>query len=230
MKAVIFDLGLTLTKTASCPEIYRNILARFGIKATPDEFIRAQNATQREFETIAYDKIKRKEFWTKFNVYLLKKLGIQEDTVFLATQIDELWWKCSQIQIYPDVKPTLSHLRAEGLKLGLVSNGFKQDLDHVLEEMELERYFDVIVCIDSCNCAKPDMEIFLYALKQLGAKPGEAIFIGDSVVHDYEGALNVGIKPLLIDRQGKISGRYDTISSLTQLVIMVQGLLAANKY
>lgn len=139
MKAVLFDLGLTLTKTASFPEIYRRILARFGVTASLDDIVRAQEATESEVDTATYDENRRKEFWTNYNVSLLKKLGIEEKRVFLAEQIDELWWECSHLQVYPDVEPTLSRLRAKGLKLGLVSNGFKQDLEHVLGELGLEK-------------------------------------------------------------------------------------------
>jgi putative hydrolase of the HAD superfamily len=221
LKAVLFDLGLTLIRTASFPEIYRRILARFGVTASVDDIVRAQNATEGKFDIATYDENRRKEFWTNYNASLLEKLGIEEKRVFLAAQIDELWWEFSQVQVYPDVEPTLSQLRAKGLKLGLVSNGFKQDLDHILGKFGLERWFDAVVCIDSCNCAKPNKEIFLYILDKLGVKPSEALFVGDSVVHDYEGALNVGIKSLLIDREGKIPKGYDKISSLTELLTRV---------
>ncbi len=218
LKAVLFDLGLTLIRTASFPEIYRRILACFGVTASLDDIIRAQKATESEFDTATYDENRRKEFWTNYNVSLLEKLGVEENTVFVAEQIDTLWWDCSHVQVYPDVEPTLSGLRAKGIKIGLVSNGFKQDLDHVLGELGLEKWFDVIVCIDSCNCAKPDKQIFLYALDKLGIEPHEAVFVGDSVAQDYEGAMNVGIKPYLIDREGKLPSHYDTIASLTDLL------------
>ena len=174
--------------------------------------------TEKEFDISTYDEKLRKQFWTDYNVALLKKLGVKENTVFLATQIDELWWECSHVQVFPDSEPTLSGLKAKGLKLGLVSNGFKQDLDRVLDELDLEKWFETIVCIDSCNCAKPDKRIFLYALDKLGIKPGEAIFVGDSVLHDYDGALGVGIKPYLIDREDKPKSRFDTIAKLTDLL------------
>jgi 2-haloalkanoic acid dehalogenase type II len=221
LKAVLFDLGLTLIQTASFPEIYRTILARFGVTASLDDIARAQNATESEFDIATYDENRRKQFWTDYNASLLEKLGIEEKRVFLAAQIDELWWKCSHVQLYPDVEPTLTQLRARGLKLGLVSNGFKKDLKYILGELELKKWFDAIACIESCNCAKPDKEIFLYALDRLGVKPSEALFVGDSVVHDYEGASNAGIKPLLIDREGKLRGGYDKIASLTELLTMV---------
>ena len=221
LKAVIFDLGLTLIRTASFPEIYRRILARFGVTASLADIVRAQKETEGEFGTATYDESRRKEFWTNYNVSLLEKLGVEENTVFLAEQIDALWWDCSHVQVYPDVEPTLFGLRAKGLKLGLVSNGFKQDLDHVLGELGLEKWFDAVVCIDSCNCAKPDKQIFLYTLDKLGIEPHEAVFVGDSASQDYEGALGVGIKPYLIDRDGMLPIQYNKIGILTVLLTLV---------
>jgi len=221
LKAVIFDLGLTLIRTASFPDIYRRILARFGVMASLDDIVCAQKSTESEFDPSTYEESRRKEFWTNYNVSLLEKLGVKENTVFVAEQIDALWWDCSNMQVYPDVEPTLSGLRAKGLQIGLVSNGFKQDLAHVLSELGLEKWFDVVVCIDSCNCAKPDKQIFLYVLDRLGVKADETVFVGDSVEHDYEGAFGVGIRPFLIDREEKHPNHFNKIASLTELLTML---------
>ena len=221
LKAVLFDLGLTLIRTASFPEIYRQILARFGVTASLDDIAKAQEATEREADTSTYDESHREEFWKNYNVSLLKKLGITDNVVFLATQIDELWWECSQVQVFSDVESTLSQLKARGLKLGLVSNGFKKDLAHILGKLELKKWFDVIVCIESCNCAKPNKEIFLYALDKLGVEPHESVFVGDSVEQDYDGAFNVGIQPLLLDREGKHPSNFNKIANLTELSIIL---------
>jgi putative hydrolase of the HAD superfamily len=221
MKAVLFDLGLTLIHTASFPEIYKQILARFGVTVSLDTIVRAQKETEGEVDTSIYDESQRKEFWINYNTSLLKKLGVKENTVFIASHIDELWWTYSHVQVYPDVEPTLSGLRAKGLKLGLVSNGFQQDLNHVLGKLELKCCFDSVVCIDSCSCAKPDKQIFRYALEQLGIEPSEAVFVGDSIVQDYEGALAVGIKAYLIDREGELPSNYNKIECLTDLLTLI---------
>jgi putative hydrolase of the HAD superfamily len=221
LKAVLFDLGLTLIQTASFPEIYRRILSRFDVTVSIDDIAKAQKETEIEFDTATYDENRRKEFWTEYNTSILEKLGVKENTVFLAEQIDKLWWECSLLELYSDVEPTLSGLKAKGLKLGLVSNGFKQDLDHVLGELGLKKWFDAVVCIESCNCAKPDKEIFLYALDKLEVKPSDALFVGDSVEQDYEGAMNVGIRSYLIDREGTIPGQYNKIARLTDLLAIV---------
>ena len=218
LKAVMFDLGLTLIRTASFPEIYRRILARFGVEVSVDAIIQAQNETEKEFDVSTYDENKRQEFWKNYNAALIKKLGVTENVDFLASQIDELWWGFSHVEAFPDVEPTFKELKSRGLKIGLVSNGFQKDLDHVLGELDLKKWFDSVVCIDSCNCAKPNKEIFLYALDELKINPDETVFVGDSVVHDYDGALGVGIRPFLIDREKKFSSQYNTINSLSDLL------------
>ena len=221
LKAVLFDLGLTLIHTISFPDIYRRILAKFNVNVSIDDIIKAQNSTATEFDISTYDEHRRKGFWVNYNVTLLKKLGIRENIVFLASQIDELWWNFSDVQLYPDVEITLSSLKVKGLKIGLVSNGFKQDIVYVLETLKLEKWFDSVVYIDSCNCAKPDKEIFLFALDQLHIKSNEAVFVGDSISYDYEGALSVGIKPYLIDREGNYSKNYDRLNKLTDLLALL---------
>jgi 2-haloalkanoic acid dehalogenase type II len=221
VKAVLFDMGLTLTKTSPFPEIYRRILAHFKIKVSVEDVVGAQKTTETKFDAADYPINRRKEYWTEYNVSLLEKLGIQDKRVFLAEKIDELWWEYSHLKVYQDVEPTLSRLRAKGLKVGIVSNGLKKDLEHVLEKLKLKKWFDVVVSLDSCNCAKPDKEIFLFALNKLGVQPSEVVFVGDSVENDYEGALNIGIKSLIIDREGKVPNQYNKITSLTDLLTIV---------
>lgn len=221
LKAVLFDVGLTLTKTAPFPEIYKRILARFGVEVSLSDIVRAQKATESEFDIADYSINRREEYWTEYNAWLLEKLGVQKRRFFLAGKIDKLWWKYSDLQVYPDVEPTLSQLRAKGLKLGIVSNGLRKDLEHILGKLRLKKWFDVVVGIDSCNCVKPTKEIFLHALNELRIQPNEALFIGDSLETDYKGAADVGIKSFVIDREEKLSGEYDKIKSLTDLLIII---------
>jgi len=72
LKAVLFDLGLTLTKTAPFPEIYRRILSHFGLKFSIEDIVRAQKATEIEFDAAEYLVNRRKEYWTEYNASLLE--------------------------------------------------------------------------------------------------------------------------------------------------------------
>jgi FMN phosphatase YigB (HAD superfamily) len=44
--------------------------------------------------------------------------------------------------------------------------------------------------------------MFRTALELAGAAPAEAAHVGDSVEHDVAGALAVGMRPVLVDRDG----------------------------
>jgi putative hydrolase of the HAD superfamily len=221
LKAVMFDLGLTLIRTASFPEIYQRILANFNVKVSIEAIIKAQNETQKEFDISTYNEKNRQKFWTNYNSALLKKAGVKENVVFLASQIDKLWWRFSHVEVFDDVEPTFSELKNKGLKIGLVSNGFQKDLDCVLGELDLKKWFDSVVCIDSCNCAKPNKEIFLFALEDLQINPNETVFVGNSIEQDYDGALAVGIRPFLIDRDKEHSSQYNKINSLSDLLTIL---------
>lgn len=220
IKAVLFDLGDTLIRTAEIPAIYRRIAENYGVKLSTDE-IREAHKDVGESDAIEGMITSGQEFWVRWNAEVLEKAGIQENKAFLARKIDELWWKYADLEVYPDVIETLTQLKSKGLKTGVITNGLKRDYEQILGKLKLTDFFDIVIGIDTCNKAKPDKEIFLHAVNMLNLRPEQAIFIGDSMRFDYEGARNAGLKPLLIDREGKASEGVETIRSLTEVLLHV---------
>ncbi len=97
-----------------------------------------------------------------------------------------------------------SSFALRGLKLGLISNGYEEDIHFFLERTGLEKAtFHITVGVDTVQCMKPHPDIFKYALGKLNVRPEEAMFVGDDVEVDYKGAKNVGMYALLIDRTEK---------------------------
>lgn len=105
------------------------------------------------------------------------------------------------LALYPDAEPTLSKLKDDGFSVGMVSNA-PSDTGKVVEELGIARYFDSVVISGVVGYSKPHPEIFRIALKEVGAKPEEAVHIGDLYEADVVGARNAGIMGLLIDRDG----------------------------
>jgi len=149
-------------------------------------------------------------------------VGVQKNREFLARKINELWWDHADLAVYPDVIPTLTSLKASRLKLAIITNGMEEDYTQILERLNLGHWFDVVVGTDTINEAKPDKKVFLHALMKLHVQPEEAIFIGDSIKYDYEGAKQAGLKPLLIDRQEKAPPNITSIHSLTEVLDIIQ--------
>ncbi len=220
IKAVLFDLDNTLIRTAEIPEIYTRIAENYGVRLSTDE-IREAHKDVGESNAIEGMITSGQEFWVRWNAEVLEKAGIQENKAFLARKIDELWWEYADLEVYPDVIETLTQLKSKGLKTGVITNGLKRDYEQILVELKLTDFFDIVIGIDTCNKAKPDKEIFLHAINILDVHPEQAVFIGDSVKCDYEGARHAGLKPLLIDREGKASESLETIRSLTEVLLHV---------
>jgi 2-haloalkanoic acid dehalogenase type II len=207
-KAVLFDLGGTLVKTADISEIFRRILEIYGVRASINDISKAYQKNEREL-------------WIKWNRKMLKRLRVQGDVEFLATQIDALWWDHADLEVYPEVSETLVQLERKGVKSGIVTNSFEKDFQSILQRLGLADHFDVVVGIDTCKSAKPDREIFLFAVNKLGVRPEEALFVGDSIQYDFEGAKAAGLKPLLVDRNNKAIMSAQTIRSLAEVLAYV---------
>jgi len=113
---------------------------------------------------------------------------------------------------FPDVRPALASLRANGTRLVVVSN-WDVSLHEVLARLELAPLLDGIVTSAEVGARKPAPEIFKRA--------GRARFhVGDSLEEDVEGARAAGIEPVLIRRDGSLGPPgVRTIASLAELLV-----------
>jgi phosphoglycolate phosphatase-like HAD superfamily hydrolase len=74
----------------------------------------------------------------------------------------------------------IAHLAARGHPLGVVTNLSGTLAVPILERLNLDRYFAVLVHAGSGAGRKPDPRPILVALERLGAQPGPAhIYVGD---------------------------------------------------
>jgi len=209
-KAVLFDLGNTLVY--SHPEVtFQRILAEQGVAKPLDEVTNALIRGNAEFDIRKYEGLSAHEFYTRWNTVQLKHLGLKGSKARkLAGTIDSQWWKYAQFHVYPDVRETLLKLKKMGLKLGIITGGFEEDIEMITPRMGLDELFDVKVGVNTTGKRKPDPKAFKYALKQLKVKPSEAIFVGDNLKADYEGAEKVGMIPVLIKRRSSPTQRLFT--------------------
>jgi FMN phosphatase YigB (HAD superfamily) len=92
--------------------------------------------------------------------------------------------------------------------------------------LRIAHYFDIIVASHDARVlsAKPDPHIFNYTLAAVGVSAEEAVHVGDTYEADIVGARDVGIRPILIDRDNTQAGRWkETIQSLSELPALLSG-------
>jgi 2-haloalkanoic acid dehalogenase type II len=216
VKAVLFDLGGTLVYQQPY-EPFQRILQTNGVFKSIEEIRRAFEKGSKEFDVEKHKALGAHEFYTQWNMAVLKHLGITHSIRRLAEEIHPQWFNFSNVYVYPEVKDSLQRLKQMGLKLGLVTRGYELDIEQILPRACLEEFFDVCVGSDTTGRKKSKPEGFKYALKQLGVKPEEAIFVGDNLELDYFGAQKVGMKAVLIQREGKPVAGVKTVTSLKEI-------------
>ncbi len=96
------------------------------------------------------------------------------------------------VRVFPGTLETIAALEARGLSLALVTSKGNAFARRSLEYTGLSRSISVVIGADTVTRHKPEPEPVLAALEQLGAKPGEAVFIGDSP-HDVASGNAAGV-------------------------------------
>ncbi len=220
VEAVLFDLGGTLVRTTEIPVVLRKILKHRGITRSITEISVARKKAEaglnfRDLTTLL------DEFWVQWNLRILSILKINANPRLLAQYIATHWWDYCDVMLYPDAERVLYSLKKKGLKMGIISNGLDSDVYQILSKVNLQTFFDVVVTINTLKKMKPDPEMFMYALEKLEATYSKAIFIGDEMEADYNGACKVGLPVYIIDRDGKVGDvralESHKISSLEEL-------------
>lgn len=90
----------------------------------------------------------------------------------------------------------LHNLKKQGLKLGMITNGYGQfQLDNI-RALGIENDFDVILISEWEGIKKPNAEIFNRALSKLEVSANESLYVGDHPINDVEAAKKVGMRAI----------------------------------
>jgi len=129
--------------------------------------------------------------------YCLEKMGIDDDdSIAVLTQEFEEASLAAGVEAVPEAAETMEALRAADIRIGLVCDtGFTPGrvVRRLLDDADLLRMLEVQCFSDEVGVPKPGNEIFAKALAELGARPPEAIHVGDLRRTDIAGAHDIGM-------------------------------------
>ncbi|MGO1060558.1 pyrophosphatase PpaX [Planococcus sp. FY231025] len=97
------------------------------------------------------------------------------------------------VEEYDGVTETLRLLKAQGMKMAIVSTKRNATIRHGLDLMGVSDVFEEIISLDDVENPKPHPEPIHLALERLGASAQESLMIGDNS-HDIEGGKNAGVR------------------------------------
>ena len=162
---------------------------KHGYAVNPEDLARRHKFLS---ETILFPDKTSRDFYASFNRELILSLGI------LPTQelIDDIFEACTYL-------PWKPYADADFLKdiqqpIGIISNW-----DNTLND-KLKSFFDVrfewILGSQIEGLKKPDIAFYQLMLSKTNFKPGEILYVGDSIKLDIEPATSLGIQTVLVDR------------------------------
>jgi putative hydrolase of the HAD superfamily len=216
LRAVLFDVDFTLVKPGPDlgPEGYQLLGRRFGLELDPARYPEARAAAIEAVERhpeLDHDE----EVWVLFTERIIRGMGGDSDRAYeCAVEMTRAWEHAENFDLFEDTLPVLAELREHGLKIGLISNTGR-DLAAFVAHHALD--VDVALGSGAHGKTKPHPAIFEAALDQLGVTAEEAAMVGDSPEDDIEGALALGMRAFLVDREGRfpeVEGRLLDLRAL----------------
>ncbi|WQE44650.1 HAD family hydrolase [Brevundimonas diminuta] len=100
-------------------------------------------------------------------------------------------------------KPTFNHafalsrLRDDDMKMAVCSNSIRKTIELMMELSDLSQHLDLIVSNEDVSKAKPDPEMYLKAMSELGVQPHETLILEDNE-HGIQAARASGAQVLVI--------------------------------
>lgn len=207
IKGIIFDYGGTIdTGGDHWSEVIWKAWKEAGIQCDKNDFRDAYVFAERELA-------RTRHILPEHNFYdlLLIKMRIElewaaEHSMIPGCETGSLALATARI-CYREAKasverarPVLEQLSAR-FPLVLVSN-FYGNVEAVLSDFDLRRYFKDIIESAVVGVRKPDPAIFMLGVESLGMKPENVLVVGDSYRKDIVPAESIGCKVLWIKGKG----------------------------
>lgn len=104
-------------------------------------------------------------------------------------------------EAFSDTRQFMAHLP---LPVCVVTNGDRETIAAAIGHTHLE--VQAVVTSEDARSYKPDLGIFYQAMKVMGVKASEALFVGDSIHYDMQPAQSAGMYTAWVNRTGRVLG------------------------
>ncbi len=203
VQGVIFDFDHTLAQLAqpletllkSGAEAAEAYMRSTGMDLPPDfapNIVEArrfaeEKSTEEKEEHLADDAL---SFLLQFYGYPASRM----DPQVLRQAVDIFYApEMTAWRLVADAKQVLESLRADGCRLALLANyNCDRVFQRTIDYLGLRPYFDVCLCSAAVEYRKPDPRFFQIVLDRWDALPYEVVVVGDSLVDDVQGGLELG--------------------------------------
>ena len=207
LKGIIFDYGGTIdSRGVHWSEIIWDGYCHAGVPVSKQDFRDSYVFAERELARTRhilpqhnfYDLLLIKMQIELGNLAELGKLPQQAATQY-AEPVARYCYEQARSSV-EEARPVLEALHSR-YPMVLVSN-FYGNVETVLADFDLRRYFKQIIESAVVGVRKPDPRIFMLGVEALGLQPGEVLVVGDSYKKDIVPAESIGCHVLWLKGKG----------------------------
>ncbi len=101
------------------------------------------------------------------------------------------------LKLLPGLSSFLEEACQAGIKIAIGSAAIMFNIDFVLDNLGIRKYFDALISADDVAASKPDPETFLSCARQLNILPEDCLVFEDAP-KGVESALNAGMETIVI--------------------------------
>jgi epoxide hydrolase-like predicted phosphatase len=199
IKAIIFDRDNTLLRLdpagiARFEERVHTIAPQLPPRAAVQHWMQWSNgwprtsADEDRFWLHFWSSLGEKHAVQPAQIEQLQELGAFYHTVFVA---------------FPDTMPCLSQLHTRGVPIAILTNFDLPSVDRTLRNADIDpTWFQVLCSSAELGVRKPDPQAYTIVAQRLGVHVSDCLFV-DDLIENVEAACQLGMRGILLDRQGK---------------------------
>jgi putative hydrolase of the HAD superfamily len=147
------------------------------------------------------------DYMTRHISRVIQALGVEGPLSYMiAGRFRNRYLDITKWRLYEDTIPCLKKATEKGYDNIIVSNHVPELAD-LVKGLGIENYFSRIYSSADVGYEKPNIEIYRRVIKSLDSSH-DVTMIGDSYVADVEGAVNAGIKAILVRKENPTSYPY----------------------
>ncbi len=229
MKAIVFDIGQTLTYypiPLNWSNLYRpafeSVAKKLGIHFTQKDYIHFGEVLTKYNTRIT----PREKEYSSTTIFTEMVANTSVDPSFMQ-DIKREFYSFFRVdtRIYPEAEEALKRIKDMGIRTATLSDvPYGMDNEYALGDLgSLIKYIDLPYTSNDIGYRKPCKEGLIMIASEFGVNPSEMAFVGDEV-KDVVCAHNAGTKAVLINRTGgkKDYGQDNEIGNLNELIAYLQ--------
>ncbi len=216
---VIFDMdGVLVDSGAAHHESWRRLAAQYGIEISAQRFQESFGRPSRDIIRLIWG--------PQVSDADIARYDAEKETVYRGLI-------SGRVPLMPGCRELLARLHAAGLWLAVATSGPPENLDLVIDECGLRRFFRALVHGFDVRCGKPAPDCFLLAAQRLQLPAERCLVVEDAPV-GIQAALAAGMRTVaLVGTHGaaalRAAGAARIVDQLTEITPeLVTDLLSAD--